>query len=171
MNKKIIISLLVVVALFMVAGCEKREGSEKKTTKEDKNEHTCIKTGIKKTDSVSNYTYEEDITRTAKLDDSGKLKYYYVLEEFKYENKDACEDSCDVTKSWNDEINDKNYTGGHRVTTCDCDKNTYTVEYIYDDIENLDPILRSDITELEKDNTFKLNDWLNKFKKIEYKCD
>lgn len=171
MNKNIIISLLVVVALFMFTGCEKKESSEKKDSKENKNEHTCVKTNIKKTDSLSGYTYVEDITRTAKLDDDGKLTYYYVLEKFKYENKEACEDSCDATKSWNDEINAKNYTGGRRITTCKCDSNIYTVEYVYDDIENLDPILRSDISELEKDNTFKLNDWLNKFKKISFKCE
>ena len=168
MKKKLLFSLLFITVLF-ITGC----GSEGVKTADGKTEYTCIKNGID--DSIdSNGTkmnWKKDITYTAKLDDDGKLTYYSFLTHYMYNSSDDCNYWCDVKTKWNDEINSKNYTGGHRETNCACDKKELDEKYVYDDIPNLASILRSDIRELKSDNTFGIDSWLERFKKANYNCN
>lgn len=164
MKKKLVLSILVLLALFIVTGCSK--GVKEK----DKTVYTCIKKGIEKSSSYAG-SYTLDVTNTAKLDNDGKLTYYSTKYNYKMKSKEDCNSSCDAATKWNDEINEKKYSGSHRETTCKCDKNEYIEEYIYDDIPNLASIVRSDITELKSDNKFDLETWLNKYEKIGYNCN
>ncbi len=169
MRRKILLSLFIVCIL---AGCGKSTSNKENTsenTKKNKNEYVCTKKGIE--DSSGGKSWKKDITHTAKLDDDGKLTYYSTKDENTYESKADCEYWCDIKVKWNDEINAKNYTGGHRETTCKCENNILIEEYVYDDIANLAPILRSDIRQLKSDNTFDLDTWLDKRKNNGYNCD
>lgn len=169
MSRKLFLSLLVFVALFIITGCSKGVKTKDEKTGKSRTEYVCIKKGIEQTSSDK--TYILDVTNTAKVDDDGKLTYYSTLSHYTLKLKDECDSSCATATKWNDEINAKNYSGSHRVTTCKCDKNEYTEEYIYDDITNLDKFVRSDISELKDDNTFDLETWLNKYEKIGYNCN
>ena len=165
MKKKLLLCLFVLVALFTITGCGKgARGEDGKTT------FTCVKKDIQRNDSLTNVSYTEDVKNIAKVDDDSKLVHYVTSYHYKYPTKESCLESCDAIKKWNDEINEKNYTGGHRETKCNCDNNEFTQEYIYDDIPNLASILRSDIKELKDDNTFDLENWINKYEKIKYNC-
>ena len=168
--KKYILSLMIILALVIVTGCGKGVKEKDEETGKDKTVYKCVKKGIERKNSVTGKPYTLDVTNTAKLDDD-KLVYYSTLNHYTLETKDECEDSCSAAKEWNDEINDKEYAGGHRVTTCKCDSKEYTEEFIYDDIPNLDSILRSDIKELKNNNTFELDKWLEKYEKIKYNCN
>ena len=157
--KKIILCLLI---MLIITGC----GATK-----DKNTYVCTKTGVKDSSSVTNTSWEDDITRTAKLSDDKKLTYYSTFYRYMYETKEDCEYWCDIKVSWNDEFNDKKYPGGRRETKCACDKKELTEEYIYDDISNLASILRSDIRELKSDNSFDLDSWKALYEKNGYTCN
>lgn len=175
MKKKTILGLVIIMSLFLITGCE---GASKQTTEKavkkdskSKGEYVCIKKGIEETSSSSQTSWKEDITFTAKIDNDKKLTYYSSKYDYKYNSKKDCDYWCDIKVKWNDEFNEKNYKGGHRVTKCSCDKNELTEEYIYDDIPNLASILRSDIRQLNGDNSFDLKKWLEIRKKVNYKCN
>ena len=163
-NKRNMI-LFMLILLITVTGCGKG-------VKEDdgKTKFTCVKRGIQEKNESSGTSWEEEITHTAKVDDNGKLTYYSSLFHYVYNSKESCEYWCDIKVEWNKEINDNNYSGGHRETKCNCDKNELNEEYIYDDIPNLASILRSDIKELKKDNTFDLETWISRYEKYSYNC-
>lgn len=165
MKKKVIFGLIAIVILSTV-GCGKGVKTE-----DGKTQFTCVKKGVEQTSSVSGHTWLEDLTYTAKLDDDGKLTYYSSTYKYMYNSKEACDYWCDIKVDWNDEINKKNYPGGHRETNCNCEKNEILEKYIYDDIPNLANILRSDIRELKSDNTFDLDKWTSKYEKIGYNCN
>lgn len=168
MKKKYIILLLV--ALLIITGCSKGVKEKDEKTGKEKTVYTCVKKGIEDSSSTSGTKWKEDITFTAKLDDDGKLNYYSSLFKYMYNSKEDCDYWCDIKVNWNDEINAKNYPGGHRETNCACDKNELTEKYVYDDIPNLANILRSDINQLKDDNTFDLDDWIQKKEKNGYNC-
>lgn len=163
--KKILIYLLCVTLLVMLTGCSKGVRGE-----DGKTSYTCIKKGIHDSNSTTNSSWDEDITYTAKLDDNGKLTYYSSLFHYVYDSKESCDQWCDIKVKWNDEINEKKYPGGHRETKCSCDKKELDEKYVYDDIPNLANILRSDISNLKKDNTFELDKWIENREKYGYNC-
>lgn len=170
MKKKFVLGLIL--SLLIITGCEKENTVAKgSNVKKDKNTHICIKKDVKQKGGEDYDEYSEDITYTAKLDKDKKLKHYSSLFEYTYKTKKDCDYWCDIKTKWSKDINDKNYKGGHRETKCSCDKNKLTEEYVYDDIENLDSILRSDIRELNSDNTFDLDAWLKRYKKFNYTCE
>ena len=170
MNRKVLF-LLIIVMLFVITGCGKgiKESDEK--TGKDRSSFSCVKKGIERTSSSTGSTYTLDVTNTAKVDDGGILTYYSTKYTYTMKSNDECNSSCEIATKWNKEINDKKYSGSHRETTCKCDKNEYTEEYIYDDISNLDGFVRSDTSELKSDNSFDLESWLNKYENIGYNCD
>ena len=157
--------LFVIIVLLVLTGCSKGVKGEDGKTK-----FSCKKVGIEDSSSTSGTSWEEDITATAKLDDDGKLVYYSTLYHYVYDSEEACNYWCDIKVDWNNDINKNNYSGGHRETKCTCDKKELDEEYIYDDIPNLASILRSDIKELKKDNTFDLDSWLSRHEKNNYNC-
>ena len=166
MKRKILFSLLIIVVLFTITGCGKGVKTE-----DGKTAYKCFKKGIENSESVSGTNWKQDITFTVKLTDEGKLNYYSTLYKYMYNSKEDCNNWCDIKVKWNDEINANNYTGGHRVTTCKCENNELMEEYVYDDIENLASILRSDIKDLNADNTFNLDSWLQKRESNGYNCN
>ena len=166
--KKLLLGTLCLVTVLGLTGCDQTK--ENKKTKKDKNTHICIKKNIKQKNSVSKENYTEDIELTAKLDKNKKLLRYTMNYTYTYETKKACEDSCDIKTKWNDEINDKNYSGTKRTTTCTCKDKKVQEIYEYD-IPNLDKYLRVDIPQLKKDDTFDLNTWLKTRKKYKYDCN
>ena len=172
MKKKIIVLLLLFISLFIITGCQKGVKTTDEKTGKSRTEYVCKKVGIERENTVGEkYKYTVDVTNTAKLDDDGNLIYYSTLSHYTIPTVDQCNDSCEVAKEWNDEINAKNYKGGHRVTTCNCDKKEYSQEQVYDDIANLDSILRSDISELKEDNSFDLDAWISRYEKVGYTCN
>lgn len=171
MKNKIILSILIIIILITVTGCKKGVKTQDTKTGKNRTEYTCIKKGIEKNSSTTDSTYTLDVTNQARLDDDGKLTYYSTKSHYTLKSKDECNKSCDTATKWNDEINEKKYSGSHRVTTCKCDNNEYTEEYIYDDITSLDSFVRSDISELKDDNSFDLDSWINKYEKIGYNCN
>ena len=171
MKKKILLGILVFVALFTITGCGKGVKEKDEKTGKDKTVYTCIKKNIDQKSSSTGNTYKLDVTNVAKLDDTGKLIYYSTKNTYTMKTKEECTSSCENATKWNNEINDKKYSGSHRETKCNCDKNVYMQEFIYDDIPNLDKFVRSDISELKDDNSFDLESWLNKYEKIGYNCN
>ena len=164
--KRKLFVLIMLIAVVALTGCSKGvKEADGKTT------FTCVKKGIERTSTLTKAKYTEDVTNQAKLDDNGKLTYYKTEYKYTYDSKEACEEDCSATKDWNDEINKNNYAGGHRETTCSCDKKEYKQAYIYDDIPNLANILRSDLTHLNEDNTFKIDEWVEHYEKYKYNCD
>ena len=157
--------LFVVMILLVITACGKGVKGEDGKTK-----FACVKRGIKQTSDTSGTNWEEDITYTAKVDDNGKLAYYSTQYHYVYNSQEDCNYWCDIKVKWNDEINANGYAGGHRETKCSCDKKELNETYVYDDIPNLASILRSDIRELKKDNTFDLDTWLEKREKNGYNC-
>ena len=165
MKKKIVFSLLIMM-LICITGCGKGMKVDG-----DKTQYVCMKKGIEQSSSTSSTSWTEDITHTAKLAADNKLTYYSTKYHYYYKNKQDCDHWCDIKVDWNNEINKNNYQGGHRETNCNCAKNELIEEYIYDDIPNLARILRSDIRELNSDNTFNLTAWTEKLEKINYQCN
>ena len=166
--KKLLLIPLCLGLILGLTGCDKAK--ETKKTKKDKNTHICIKKNIKQHNSVSNYDYTEDIKLTAKMDKNKKLLHYTMDYTYAYKTKENCEDSCDIKTKWNDEINDKNYSGMHRTTTCTCKDKRLQEIYEYD-ISNLNKYLRVDIPQLKDDDTFDLDKWIENKKKYKYDCD
>ena len=160
MKKKDIIVILLV--MFVLSGCGKKA--------KDNNKHICEKKGIERTESVSEISYIEDVTNSAIVNDEGKLTYYSTLYHYTYNSKEDCFYWCDIKTKWNNDINSQFMNGGRRETKCTCDNHDLTEEYLYTDILHLDKTLRSDINELNDDNTFRLDEWTQKYEKIGYNC-
>ena len=165
MHKKKVLFLLVIVLLFTITGCGKGVKENNLTV------FTCVKKAIEKKSSSTGSAYTLDVINTAKLDENKKLTYYSTKSTYTMKSKEECNSSCEKAAKWNNEINNKKYSGSHRETKCKCDKNEYVEEFIYDDIKNLDNFVRSDISELKDDNTFDLDSWLNKYEKMDYNCN
>lgn len=173
MKRKFILGLFVFTMMFVVTGCGKDIASNKNESNvplKDRKNLTCERKGIEQNGGDSYGAYKEDITFVAKMDNDKKLTYYEAKHHYTYESEKDCNYWCDIKKEWNDEINKNNYKGGHRETTCTCNKKTLDEKYIYDDIPNLSSILRSDIRQLNDDNTFDVEAWLESKQKYEYKC-
>lgn len=136
---------------------------------DNKTEYTCKKNNIAQTD-INGNKYKVDNKYYAKLDEENKLvKYSYTATEH-YEDKAVCNSSCEIITDWNNEIMEKNYSGFVRSTKCDCKKGDITQVTEYD-IKTLDKYMRVDIRELKEDNTFELDTWISKFKKVGYNCN
>ena len=165
MRKRLLFSLLLITVLVLASGC-------KRGVIEGKTEYTCERKNINDSAVVSTIkmTWKKDITYKISMDDEGKLTYYSFLTHYMYNSTDDCNYWCDLDKKWNDEVNEKNYQGGHRETTCYCDKKELDEEYIYDDIPNLDNVLRYDIKELRSDNTFDISAWVDKYENERFDC-
>ena len=171
MQKKLLLGICIVLTIFVITGCSKGVKEIDEKTGKERNVFTCSKKGIKKDESTSGTSWTEDITFTAKVDNDGKLIYYSTLYHYMYNSKEDCDHWCDIKVDWNNEINDNHYSGGHRETTCACEKKELEEKYIYDDIANLASILRSDIRDLNDDNTFNLDAWIENREKYEYVCN
>ena len=174
MKKNFVLGLFLLTLLFTVTGCGKGTSTDEKESGvplKDRKNISCVKKGIEKKGSDSYGDYKQDITFTAKMDDDKKLTYYSQVSHYIYNSEGDCNYWCDIKTDWNNEINAKNYKGGHRETVCACNKKTLDEKYIYDDIPNLASILRSDIRQLNDDNTFDVESWLESKQKYEYKCN
>lgn len=130
MKKKILLGIMVIVLLLITNGCSKGVKEKDKQTGKEKTVYTCIKKGIERKSNSTDNTYTLDVTNTAKLDDDGKLTYYSTKSKYKMKSKEECNSSCEKATKWNNEINDKKYSGSHRKTTCNCNNNEYIEEYI-----------------------------------------
>lgn len=173
MKKKLVLGLFLLIMIFTITGCGKDTASGEKESNvplKDRKNLTCERKGISQNGGDSYGPYKEDITFVAKMDNDKKLTYYEVLHHYTYESEKDCNYWCDIKKDWNDEINKNNYKGGHRETSCSCNKKVVEEKFIYDDINNLASILRSDIRQLNDDNTFNVEEWLELRQKYEYKC-
>jgi hypothetical protein len=170
MKKKLLLSILLFTTVFIISGCGKGTKEKDEETGKEKTTFTCIKNGIEKKDTDGK-SYTMNVKEVAKVDEDGKLTYYSSKSTYLMGSKEDCEKSCEVAKKWNDEINDKNYSGTHRVTTCNCNDKEYFEERIYDDISNLDKFVRSDIQHLKDDNTFNLDEFISHYEKYGYNCN
>lgn len=166
--KKIILSLFVIIALLSLTGCGK-EVNKTKSIKKNKNEYVCVKKNVDQENSVNHVKYKATYEHSVEIKNK-KAKRYRIKTTYVFNTKEECEDSCEVTTDWNNEINEKNYSGFVRKTECSCDRKTYNdiTEY---NIEKLDKYLRSDIRSLNDDNSFELDSWLEKHKNSDYKCN
>lgn len=166
MKRKVFLSLFILLTICILTGCGK--GAK---TADGKTQFTCSKNGEAGTSSLIEGSYTHDSKFVAKVNDDGKLEYFSEKDHYTHDTKESCEKSCNDMKEWNDEINAKGYKGGHRVTTCNCDKNEWEQEKIYDDIPNLSSTLRSDIKQLKDDNTFNVDEWIQKKESNGYNCN
>ena len=163
MKKKIILGLLVIVGLFTITGCSK--GTK---TDDNKTLFNCVKNNISDGDSDST---TRDIKRSAKVDDDGKLLYYTNDFIYYYDSEDKCNEWCDIKTKWYKDMEEKNYSGLKNTVNCSCSKEKSLEAKSEYDITNLDSFLRDDIPNMKDDNTFELEEWINKYKKGNYNCN
>ncbi len=157
--------LLLLVVLLVISGCSKEVKTE-----DNKTLFTCTKKGVKESSKVTDDTYTKDIKYQAKLDDDGKLLHYTTDFIYYYESVDRCNYYCDLKTEWTNDINKKNYSGFKRIVNCNCSKEKKVQETSEYDINNLDSFLRDDIQKMNSDNTFRLDEWLEKYEKADYNC-
>ena len=165
MQKKILLGILILVALFTITGCGK--GTK---TEDGKTQFTCIKKD-EELKTLTGEKYKNDSKYTAKVDDDRKLIYYEEEIVHKYNSKDVCEEEYDYFKDRNDDLNEAGYPGAHKETTNNCSNNEVKEQKIYDDIKNLHSIHRSDIKQLKEDNSFDVDTWISKKEANGYSCN
>ena len=171
MKKKNLIIILFSLTLIVITGCGRGVKEKDEKTGKERNVFTCIKNGIEQTSSDKKESYTMSQKEVAKVDNDGYLIYYSSKSTYTMKSKESCEKSCETAKKWNDEINAKNNPGSHRDTKCNCDKNEYSQERIYDDIPNLSKYVRSDINNLKDDNTFDIDEFIKHYEKYGYNCN
>ena len=149
MTKKIIISLLVLVTLLSLTGC---------ANKESKMETSSLVSGpsCKKEFQYQTLEYILDIN-------NDELKSFDIKSTYKYTNLDTMKTACNNNKKEEKDVNDKNIYVKYKVT-CDEDKQTITIEKLYDTKkslkeENIKNMLSYVYKFIKEDSKFDLEGW------------
>ena len=160
MKKKITLVITIIILLSTIIGC---------IPKKEKNEYSCTKNNINQTNSVNKIEYVANMTYTVKLNNKKKLIKYRIVKEYIYNKKEDCNIVCEVFKKWDKDITKHNYSGLTKKTECTCNKKTGKGLQEYD-ISKLETSFRSDISHLDDDDTFNLEEWLSQYKNSGFTC-
>ena len=162
--KKVFVSMLVLIAMFAVAGCEKGMGND---SSDKSRSFECTL----ETEENDEYAQRKLIVS---VDGDKKVTTYNVYEQTNSTNEEAYNKICEEKKAIEKGYEEKKYE--HMTYDVDCRKENFTVvaHYFYD-VQNLTEEEKSEITDVtkyvNKDGAFDDFKWTKEQKDNKYKCE